>query len=142
MIFLSTYLYVSFCRFVPYSFIRELRVFNLNKLTYFYCPVLKDIRRPCHKMLSDTSVARLNDQKINLSFVEGYPRENSNGHASFVRFNICWSLCFAISMCFIVAFLLLAHYFNADKTSNRNQTANVIYLNISGLFISNKTFDG
>ena len=130
-------LYVSFFRFVPYSFIRELRVFNLNKLTYFYCPVLKDIRRLCQKM-SDTSVARFNDQKINLSYVRGNPRENSNGYASFIRFNICWGLCFAISMCFIVAFLLLAHYFNADK--RRNQTENVVHLNMSEL-LSNGTFE-
>ena len=91
-------------------------------------------------MLSDTSVARLNGQK--LIYVEGYPRENSNGHASFIRFNICWSLCFAISMCFIVAFLLLAHYFNDDEMSRRNQTKNVIYLNISGLLSNtNRTFE-
>ena len=90
--------------------------------------------------MSDTSVARFNDQKINLSYVRGNPRENSNGYASFIRFNICWGLCFAISMCFIVAFLLLAHYFNDDEMSRRNQTKNVIYLNISGL-LSNRTFD-
>ena len=64
--------------------------------------------------------------------------ENANGHASFITFNIIWSICFAISMCFIVAFILLAHYFNADK--RRNQTENVVNLNISEL-LSNGTFE-
>ena len=106
-------------------------------LTHFYCPVFKDIRRP-----NSTSVVRFNNRTNTLRYVRRNSMENANGHASFIRFNIIWSICFAISMCFIVAFLLLAHYFNANKTSNINQTANVIYLNISGLFISNKTFDG
>ena len=101
-IFLSIYMFLSAGLYSTCLSIREL------KLTHFYCPVLKDIRRLCQKM-SDTSVARFNDQKINLSYVRGNPRENSNGYASFIRFNICWGLCFAISMCFIVAFLLLAH---------------------------------
>ena len=132
-IFLSIYMFLSAGLYSTCLSIREL------KLTHFYCPVLKDIRRLCQKM-SDTSVARFNDPKINLSYVRGNPRENSNGYASFIRFNICWGLCFAISMCFIVAFLLLAHYFNDDEMSRRNQTKNVIYLNISGL-LSNRTFD-
>ena len=105
--------------------------------THFYCPVFKDIRRP-----NSTTVVRFNNRTNTLRYVRRNSNENALGHASFIRFNIIWSICFAISMCFIVAFLLLAHYFNADKTSRRNGTENVIYLNISGLFLPNKTFDG
>ena len=105
-------------------------------LTHFYCPVFKDIRRP-----NSTTVVRFNNRTNTLRYVRRDSNENALGHASFIRFNIIWSICFAISMCFIVAFLILSQYFNADKTSRRNHTENVIYLNISGLFISNKTFD-
>ena len=102
-------------------------------LTHFYCPVFKDIRRP-----NSTSVVRFNNRTNTLRYVRRNSMENANGHASFIRFNIIWSICFAISICFIVAFLLLAHYFNADK--RRNQTENVVHLNISEL-LSNGTFE-
>ena len=106
-------------------------------LTHFYCPVFKDIRRP-----NSTTVVRFNNRTNTVRYARRNSTEHALGHASFIRFNIIWSICFAISMTFIVAFLLLAHYFNADNTSSRNQPGNVIYVNVSGLFISNKTFDG
>ena len=102
-------------------------------LTHFYCPVFKDIRRP-----NSTTVVRFNNRTNTLRYVRRNSMENANGHASFIRFNIIWSICFAISMCFIVAFLLLAHYFNVDK--RRNQMENVVHVNISKLS-SNGTFE-
>ena len=102
-------------------------------LTHFYCPLFKDIRRP-----NSTSVVRFNNRTNTVRYVRRNSNENALGHASFIRFNIIWSICFAISMCFIVAFLLLAHYFNVDK--RRNQMENVVHVNISKLS-SNGTFE-